>query len=122
MAVLSLPTFVSIAVCSASLLGFYARSVKQRQLKWQNTALLALHTLYISYSLLVSFPPNVFRDTNSPLNSGTEMLRARYARAYPASLVDGEMEDLFTKLGSVDMRLLYFRFVSLPVGYGRMGS
>ncbi|KAH6917696.1 hypothetical protein BKA70DRAFT_1091351 [Coprinopsis sp. MPI-PUGE-AT-0042] len=109
MAVLSLPTFVSIAVCSASLFGFYTRSTK-RPLKWQSTILLALHTLYISYSFLVAFPPNVFRDTNSPLNAGTEMLRARYTRAFPESLMDGEIEDLFTKLGSVDMRLLYFRF------------
>jgi hypothetical protein len=111
MAVLSLPTFVSIAVCSASIFGLYTRSVKQRPLKWQNTVLLALHTLYLSYSVFVSFPPNVFRDTKSPLNAGTEMLRARYARAQSGALIDGEMDDLFTKLGSVDMRLLYLRCV-----------
>ncbi|KAI0790462.1 hypothetical protein C8Q75DRAFT_717009 [Abortiporus biennis] len=77
--------------------------------------LLILHSIYILYTWIVLYPPNVFRRLHLPLTVPSETIRQTLI--LKAGL-DGNvnatlpqpLEDLFTKLSSFDTRTYFIRF------------
>jgi hypothetical protein len=85
------------------------------------SAFVVIHTLFILRIALVSAPLNIFTRLNVPLNTPTQAIRAALLRnAYPGqdpmsnSLLSEPLETLLKKLGSVEMRKLYVRFLNSP--------
>ncbi|TFK28543.1 hypothetical protein FA15DRAFT_665247 [Coprinopsis marcescibilis] len=100
---ISLPLFISLATCTTTGWLYLSRNrLKPTQI------LLFIHTIYIAYQILVAFPANVFTDSSSALNVPSDVLRARYMRT--GRTLDAELDGLFTKLGSFDLRILYVQF------------
>ncbi|TFK49295.1 hypothetical protein OE88DRAFT_1662754 [Heliocybe sulcata] len=69
--------------------------------------LVVLHTLYLLYTLLLKYPPNLFQTLDIPLTTPSESIR-NVLKAYGD--VPPALDTLLTRLSSFDARTLYVRF------------
>ncbi|KAH9943561.1 hypothetical protein B0H21DRAFT_892786 [Amylocystis lapponica] len=101
------------ALILAPSLYFIRRQPPDAPYRTQLSLLLVAHTLYIIYSLLFFWPPNIFQRLRLPLNAPTEKVRSllleRAGLGADATLPK-PLETLLTRLSSFDMRTLYVRF------------
>ena len=78
--------------------------------------LLLIHTLYTLHPLLVAQPPNIFKSLDLPPNIPPVYLREtlleRLGRdGQNVTVIPASLDTLLKRLGSMDMRSLYFRYV-----------
>ena len=73
--------------------------------------LLLIHTLYILHALLVSQPRNIFKSLDLPPNVPADYLRERLVERLGVIDLPPYLDVLLKRLGSMDFRSLYFRYV-----------
>ena len=78
--------------------------------------LLLIHTLYTLHALLVAQPPNIFKLLDLPPNVAPDYLREELVGRLGGgeqnvTTIPPYLDTLLKRLGSMDMRLLYFRYV-----------
>jgi hypothetical protein len=71
--------------------------------------LLLFHTLYIVYTLLLRYPPNLFARLSIPLETPTQKIRVLLSEAAGGGKLPEILEGLLTRLGSFEVRTLYVR-------------
>jgi len=81
------------------------------------TVLLVLHSLYISYIVTFSPPPNVFKSLRIPLTMPTPAIRDAIVSLSPSEPLPASLEALLVRLRSFDARALYVRFGHDAVQY-----
>ena len=82
------------------------------------TILVALHTLYILYTLILCWPVNLFSRLHIPLNASPDTIRStiiRRAGLDANAHLPKSLEALLTRLSSFEMRTLYVRFCLPPL-------
>ena len=72
--------------------------------------LLLVHTLYILYALLVTQSLNIFKSLNLPPSVPPDILRERLLESFDGN-VPPYLDILLKRLGLIDLRSLYFRYV-----------
>ena len=87
-----------------------------RQPKYRSliTGILAIHTLYMMYTLYFGKPPNLFTWLNIPLTMSSKKIRAvLLARSGmgEGDALPEDMEELLTRLNTFDLRGYFVRFV-----------
>ncbi|KAI0777343.1 hypothetical protein BD413DRAFT_609721 [Trametes elegans] len=85
------------------------------------TLLVVLNSLYVLYTLLVRWPPNIFQRLKIPLTTPSDTIRAvllQRAGLPPDAVLPKPLDALLTRLGSFDMRTLYVRSVILRRPFG----
>ncbi|KZT33315.1 hypothetical protein SISSUDRAFT_993196 [Sistotremastrum suecicum HHB10207 ss-3] len=83
-----------------------ALKVTPAQTHWLNIVLLAVHSVYLLYNILVEPPPNVFRSLGVPINAPVSVLRAGLGDTG----ADVALENLLDRFSSFDPRVYYVRF------------
>jgi len=87
-----------------------------RQPKYRSfiTGILALHTIYMIYTLSLKTPPNLFTRLHIPLSMPSQKIRAillsRTGTREEDTLPE-HIEELLTKLNTFDLRAYFVRFV-----------
>ncbi|KZT24148.1 hypothetical protein NEOLEDRAFT_1094760 [Neolentinus lepideus HHB14362 ss-1] len=71
------------------------------------SVLVVLHTLYLLYTLLLKYPPNLFKKLDVPLTTPSENIR-NMLRSYGE--IPPTLDTLLTRLSSFEARTLYVRF------------
>jgi hypothetical protein len=79
--------------------------------------LLLIHTLYTLHPLLVSQPPNIFKSLDLPPNIQPDYLRETLLErlggdGQNVTVLPPYLDTLLKRLGSMDTRSLYFRYVN----------
>ena len=79
--------------------------------------LLLFHTLYTLHALLVAQPPNIFKSLDLPPNISLDYLREALTERLGVNEqnvteIPQYLDTLLKRLGSMDMRSLYFRYVT----------
>ncbi|KAF6759915.1 hypothetical protein DFP72DRAFT_884667 [Ephemerocybe angulata] len=101
--------FTAVAICLISAWLYRVSSKGYPTTKILRQALLFGHSIYLLKSILVTPPRNVFLETNSTPNTPADSMRAIYLHRSPSGELEPELEGLFRKLNSFDMRLLYLQ-------------
>lgn len=76
------------------------------------SAVLVLHSLWILYTILVRWPPNIFQRLRLPLTTPSETIRAillQRAGLPQGAALPRPLDSLLTRLSSFDTRTLYVR-------------
>ena len=89
-----------------------AQTASQAPYRHWLTTLVTLHTVYIVYVLTVQWPPNLFQRLRIPLTMAAGDIRKillHRARLDPDAILPKPLEDLLTKLSSLETREAYVR-------------
>ena len=118
---LSLDTYVALVLVIATPWLYYLFSPYNPPSKFTTrdqvlSLLLLIHTLYILHALLVAQPPNIFKSLDLPPNIPPDYLREELLKRfggneYNVTTIPAYLDTLLKRLGSMDMRSLYFRYV-----------
>ncbi|EPQ53709.1 hypothetical protein GLOTRDRAFT_131048 [Gloeophyllum trabeum ATCC 11539] len=71
--------------------------------------LVVLHTLYVLYTLLLKYPPNLFKVLDIPLTTPSDNIRILLKRYAGGGELPPALDALLTRLSSFDARTLYVR-------------
>jgi len=114
---LSLDTYIALALVIATpwLYCLFSPPSKLTIRDQVLSFLLLFHTLYTLHALLVAQPPNIFKSLALPPNISPDYLREALTERLGVNEQNGTaipqyLDTLLKRLGSMDMRSLYFRF------------
>ena len=111
----SVDAFLILAVCIlVSTLVLFRRQPPADRFSLHNalSAVAVLHSLWILYTILVRWPPNIFQRLKLPLTTPSETIRAillQRAGLPQDAALPRPLDSLLTRLSSFDMRTLYVR-------------
>jgi hypothetical protein len=118
---LSLDTYIALVLVIATPWLFYLFSPYNPPSKFRTrdqvlSLLLLVHTLYALHALLVAQPPNIFNLLDLPPNIPPDYLRQELLERFGGNegnvtAIPAYLDTLLKRLGSMDMRSLYFRYV-----------
>ncbi|KAI0674637.1 hypothetical protein C8Q78DRAFT_1015951 [Trametes maxima] len=77
------------------------------------TLVVVFHSLSVLYTIILRWPPNIFRRLDIPLTTPSETIRAillQHGGLPEATPLPKPLDALLTRLSSFDMRTLYVRF------------
>lgn len=123
---LSFDTYVAICLVIATpwlyrtFSPFSEARTKTRIEQLVSTAILT-HTLYMLYCLFVSPPQNIFKSLGVPLTAAPDELRTKLTERFGSEEhIPLHLNTLLKRLGLMDMRSLYIRYVILSSCCGAM--
>ena len=111
----SVDAFLILAVCIlVPALVLFRRQPPADRFSLHNalSAVAVLHSLWILYTILVRWPPNIFQRLKLPLTTPSETIRAillQRAGLPQDAALPRPLDSLLTRLSSFDMRTLYVR-------------
>ena len=115
---LSLDTYIALGLVIATPWLYYLFSPYNHPSKFTTrdqvlSLLLLIHTLYTLHPLLVAQPPNIFKFLDLPPNIPPDYLRETLVEklGQNVTVIPASLDTLLKRLGSMDMRSLYFRYV-----------
>ena len=110
---LALDTYIALGLVIATPWLYYLFSSVSKSTKDQALSLLLLiHTLYTLHALLVAQPPNVFKSLDLPPNIPPDYLREKLLERLGQDVaLPLYLDTLLKRLGLLDFRSLYFRYV-----------
>ena len=118
---LSLDTYVALGLVIATPWLYYLFSPYNSPSKFTTrdqvlSLLLLIHTVYTLYPLLVAQPPNIFNYLDLPPNIPPDYLRETLIERLGrdernVTVIPLYLDTLLKRLGSMDTRSLYFRYV-----------
>ena len=115
---LSLDTYIALGLVIATPWLYYLFSPYNHPSKFTTrdqvlSLLLLIHTLYTLHPLLVTQPPNIFKFLDLPPNVPPDYLRETLVErlGQNVTVIPASLDTLLKRLGSMDMRSLYFRYV-----------
>lgn len=118
---LSLDTYIALGLVIATPWLYYLFSPYNSPSKFTTrdqvlSFLLLVHTLYTLHQLLVAQPPNIFKSLDLPPNTAPDYLRETLVERLGGAErnvtgIPPYLDTLLKRLGSMDARSLYFRYV-----------
>ena len=118
---LSLDTYIALGLVIATPWLYYLFSPYNSPSKFRTrdqvlSLLLLIHTLYTLHLLLVAQPPNIFKSLDLPPNIPPDYLRETLVERLGGderngTIIPPPLDTLLKRLGSMDTRSLYFRYV-----------
>ncbi|KAF8875244.1 hypothetical protein BD779DRAFT_1629960 [Infundibulicybe gibba] len=99
-----------IVACSLIIFAFIKISRPFPISSHPKSILLLLHTLYLTYILLLHPPPNLFLRLGLPLNTSTDRIRQVLQQASSNGTIPIGLESVVKRLASFEMRDVYVRF------------
>lgn len=118
---LSLDTYIALGLVIATPWLYYLFSPYNSPSKFTTrdqvlSLLLLIHTLYLLHPLLVAQPPNIFKSLDLLPNIPPDYLRETLVErlggdGQNVTVIPAYLDTLLKRLGSMDMRSLYFRYV-----------
>ena len=118
---LSLDTYIALGLVIATPWLYYLFSPYNSPSKFTTrdqvlSFLLLIHTLYTLHPVLVAQPPNIFKSLDLPPNTPPDYLRETLVERlggneHNVTVIPPSLDRLLKRLGSMDTRSLYFRYV-----------